>query len=91
METVRNLCSCFPLMDVVCLKTSFDPSGVLDGKPKYANIAFLELFDGCRADRSEVMDEELDYATALLSKFCARARCPPALVLSGVAEAVAQS
>ena len=91
METVRSLCSCLPLMDVVCLKTTFDPLGVLDGRPNYANIAFSELFYGCRANRSEVMDEGPDYATALLSKFCAGARCPPALVLSGVAASVAQS
>ena len=91
METVKSLSSYLPLMDVVCLKTTFDPSGVLDGRPNYANIAFSELFNGCRADRLEVIDEGPDYATAILSKFCAGARCPPALVLSRVAAAVAQS
>ena len=78
---------CCVFEDDVCV----DPSGVLDGRPKYANIAFSELFDRCRTDRSEVMDEVPDYAIAFLSKFCARARCPPALVLFGVAAAVAQS
>ena len=31
------------------------------------------------------MDEGPDYATALLSEFCARARCPHVLEPSGVA------
>ena len=68
--------------DDVCV----DPSGVLDG-----NITFLELFVGSCIDWPEVMDEELDYATALLSKFCVRARCPPMLAPSGVAAAEVQS
>ena len=42
-------------------------------------------------DRSEVMDEGPNYATALLSKFCARARCPPVLTPSGVATIDVQS
>ena len=34
-----------------------DPSSVLDGRPKYPNITFLELFAGPCVDRPEVMDE----------------------------------
>ena len=54
-----------------------DLSGVLDGKPNYTYASFLELFVGPCVDRLEVMDEGPDYATALLSEFCARARYPP--------------
>ena len=61
--------------DNVCV----DPSSLLDGRPNYVNITCSELFVGPCVDRPEVMDEGLDYATALLSKFCVRARCPPAL------------
>ena len=53
---------------------SVDPSGVLDGRPNYADIIFSELFVGSCVDRPEVMDEGPDYATALLSEFCTRAR-----------------
>ena len=73
--------------DDVCV----DPSGVLDGRPNYANITFLELFVGPCIDWPKVMDEELDYATALLSEFCVGARCPPVLVPSEVATAEVQS
>ena len=59
--------------DGVCV----DPSNVLNGRPNYANITFSELFAGPSVDRPEVMDEGPDYATALLSKFCTGARCPP--------------
>ena len=62
-----------------------DLSGVLDGKPNYAYASFLELFAGPCVDRPEVMDEGLDYATALLLEFCARARYPPMLAPSRVA------
>ena len=87
METFRSLYNCLSLMDIVCLKmTSMYPSGVLDGRPNYANITFSELFDGPCVDRPEVMDEGLDYAT-VLSKFCARDRCPPMLVPSRVVAA----
>ena len=52
-----------------------DPFGVLDGRPNYADITFSELFAGPCVDRSEVLDEGPDYATALLSEFCVGARC----------------
>ena len=52
-----------------------DPSGVLDGRPNYANVIFSELFVRFCVDQPEVMDEGPDYATALLSELCARARC----------------
>ena len=39
--------------DDVCV----DLSGVLDGRPNYANITFSELFIGPCIDRSEVMDK----------------------------------
>ena len=57
METFRSLYSCLPLMvivfeDYVCV----DPSSVLDWRPNYANITFLELFAGPCIDRKEVMD-----------------------------------
>ena len=48
-----------------------DLSGVLDGKPNYAYSSFS--------------DEGPDYATALLSEFCARAKYPPMLAPSRVA------
>ena len=48
--------------DKVCV----DLSGVLDGRPNYANNTFLELFTGPCVDRPKVMDKGLDYATALL-------------------------
>ena len=54
-----------------------DLSGVLDGKPNYAYASFSELFAGPYVDRPEVMDKGPDYATALLSEFCARAKYPP--------------
>ena len=68
-----------------------NPSSVLDGRPNYANIAFSELFTWRCVDRLEVMDEGPDYATALLSEFCARARCPPVLAPSEVAAAKTDS
>ena len=61
-----------------------DLSGVIDGKPNYANVPFLGLFDRPCVDQPEVMDEGSDYATTLLSEFCARARCPHVLAPSGV-------
>ena len=67
------------------------PSGVLDGRPNYDNIAFSELFVRHCVDRLEVIDEGPDYATALLSKFCAGDRCPPTLAPSRVADAEVQS
>ena len=68
-----------------------DPSSVLDGRPNYANITFSELFVRLCVDQPEVMDEEPDYVTALLSEFCAGARCPPALAPSGVTTIKVQS
>ena len=44
-----------------------DLSGVLDGKPNYANFPFSELFARPCVDRLEVMDKVPDYATTLLS------------------------
>ena len=67
--------------DDVCV----DLSGVLDGKPNYANVPILELFAKPCIDQPEVMAEGPDYVTALLSKFYASARCPLMLVPSGVA------
>ena len=64
--------------DDVCV----DLSSVLDGRPNYANITFLELFSGPCVDRPEVVDKGPDYASALLPEFCARARCPPMLTPS---------
>ena len=59
-----------------------DLSGVLDGRPNYANITFLELFVGPYIDLSEVMDKGPDYVNALFLELCAGARCPPVLTLS---------
>ena len=56
---------------------SVDLSGVLDSRPNYANVTFSMLFAGPCVDRLEVMDKGPGYATALLSEFCAGARCPP--------------
>ena len=67
--------------DDICV----DLSGVLDGKPNYANIPLSKLFARPCVDRLEVLDGGHDYATALLSKFFARARSPPILEPSGVA------
>ena len=50
----------------MCLKKT-SVSGVLDGKPNYANIPFLGLFARPCVNWSEVMAEGPDYATALLS------------------------
>ena len=50
-------------------------SGVLDGRPNYAEITFSGLFVGPCIYRLEVMDEVPDYATALLSEFYARVKC----------------
>ena len=60
-----------------------DLSGVLDGRPNYANITFSELFTRPCVDRSEVMDKGPDYAIALLSEFYVRARFPPMLMPFG--------
>ena len=68
-----------------------DPSGVLDGGPKFANITFSELFVGLCVDWPKVIDEVPDYATALLSEYCARARCPLVLAPSGVVATEVQS
>ena len=48
--------------DDVCV----DLSGVLYGRPNYANITLSKLFVGPCIDLLEVMDKGLDYATALL-------------------------
>ena len=76
-------------MDIVCLKTTSVltyTSGVLDGKPNYANVPFSKLLVGPCVDRPKVVDEVPNYTTALLLEFCARARCPPVLAPSrGVA------
>ena len=40
-------------------------SGVLDSRPNYANVTFSKLFVEPCVDRSKVMDEGSDYATAL--------------------------
>ena len=60
-----------------------DLSSVLDGKPNYANFPFSKLFARPCVDRPEVVDKVLDYATTLLSLFCARAWYPPVLAPSG--------
>ena len=73
--------------DGVCV----DPLTALDERPNRANITFLELFARRCVDRLEVMDEGLDYATALLSELCAKARCPPTLAPFGVATVEEQS
>ena len=65
--------------DDVCV----DLSSVLDGRPNYANITFSELFAGPSVDQPKVMDKGLNYATALLPEFYARARCPPSLTPFG--------
>ena len=57
-----------------------DLPSVLDRKPNYANIPTSELFVKPCVDQPEVLDGGLDCATALLSEFFARARCPPVLV-----------
>ena len=75
---VVNGCCVFE--DDLCV----DLSGVIDGKPNYANIPFLGLFARPCVDQPEVMDEGPDYATTLLSEFCATARCPHVLASSGV-------
>ena len=64
--------------DDVCVNLS----GVLDGKPNYANVPFSELFVRPCLDRPKVMNEGLDYATALLLEFYVRARCPLVLAPS---------
>ena len=58
--------------DEVCVGLS----GILNGRPNYANITFSWLFARPCVDRPEVMDKRLDYATALLSEFCVGAKCP---------------
>ena len=65
--------------DDVCV----DLSGVLDGRPNYANITFSEIFAGPCVDRPEVMDKGPDYAIALLSDLYATARCPLVLAPFG--------
>ena len=72
--------------DDVCV----DPSGVLDGRPNYANITFSKLFVGPYVDQSEVMDGGHDYATALLLEFCVGVGCPLVLAPSGVVVAEVQ-
>ena len=57
-------------------------SGVLDGKPNYANVPLSELFSWPCIAWPEIMNKGPSYATALLSEFCARARCPPVLASS---------
>ena len=53
-----------------------DLSGVLDGKPNYANVPFSKLFTGPCVDELEVMAEGFDYVTALISEFCAGLGAP---------------
>ena len=65
--------------DDVCV----DISGVLDGRPNYANITFSGLFARPCVDRSEVMDKGLDYAASLPLELYVGARCPPVLAPSG--------
>ena len=60
------------------------PSGILNGRPNYANITFSELFAGPSVGWLKVINEGPDYATALLSEFCVGAGCPLVLVPSGV-------
>ena len=60
-----------------------DLSGVLNGRPNYANITFSGFFVGPCVDRPEVMDKGPDYAFALISEFYAGDRCPPVLTTSG--------
>ena len=67
--------------DDVCV----DLSGVLDGKPNYANVPFSKLFTRPCVDRPKVMAEGPDYVTTLLLELCANARCPFVLAPSGVA------
>ena len=67
--------------DDICV----DLSGVLDGKPNYANIPFSKLFARPYVDRPEIMNEGPSYVAALLSELCARARCPPVMMPSRVA------
>ena len=67
--------------DDVCV----DLSSVLDGKSNYTNVPFSGLFVRPCVDRLMVRDEGPDYATTLLSEFCARARCLPVLAPFGVA------
>ena len=68
-----------------------DLSGVPYGKLNYANVPFLGLFSRPCIDRLKVMDEGPDYAIALLSEFCSRARCLPVLAPSGVVAVKVQS
>ena len=49
--------------DDVCVNLS----GVLNGRPSYANITFLGLFVGLYVDRPEVLDKGPDYVIGLLS------------------------
>ena len=60
-----------------------DPSGVLDGRPNYANITFSGFFAGPCTGWPEVINKGPDYAAGLLSGFYDGARCPPILVPSG--------
>ena len=66
--------------DDVCV----DLSGVLYGKPNYANVPFSKLFVGPYVDRPEVMAEGPDHVTTLISEFCASVSCPPMLAPFGV-------
>ena len=54
-----------------------DPSGVLDGRPNYANITFSRLLVGPCADCPEVIDKRPDYAAGLLLGLYVGAGCPP--------------
>ena len=67
--------------DGVCV----GPSGVLDERPKYANISFSGFFVGPCIGRPKFIDKGLDYAAGLLSGFYAEARCPPVLAPFGLA------
>ena len=67
--------------DDVCV----DLSSVVDGKPNYANVPFLELFVGPCLDWPKVMAEGPDCVIALLLELCASARCPLVLAPFAVA------
>ena len=65
--------------DGVCV----DLSGVLDGRPNYANITFAGLFARPCIDRREVMDKGPDYAAGLPLESYVGARSPPVLAPFG--------
>ena len=60
--------------DDVCV----GPSGVLDERPKYANITFSGFFVGPCTGRPKVIEKGPDYTDGLLLGFC-----PPMLAPFG--------